>query len=92
VKKILIGAILAASASMSSAQVTEECDPLNSDTFCLDPFEEPGATFGDGVIGAYRPGTESALIAILNPNNPWTLPPSPIFPTDPVQPVVLTRP
>jgi hypothetical protein len=92
VKKLLIGAMLAASASVSAAQATEECDPLNSDTFCLDPFEQPGATFGDGVIGVYRPGTESALIGIFNPNNPRTLPPSPIFPNDPVRPVILTRP
>ena len=91
-KKLLIGAMLAASASVSAAQATEECDPLNSDTFCLDPFEYPGATFGEGVIGVYRPGTESALIGIFNPNNLRTLPPSPIYPTDPIQPIILTRP
>lgn len=91
-KKLLIGAMLAASASVSAAQATEECDPLNSDTFCLDPFEDPGATFGDGVIGVYRPGTESALIGIYNPNDPRTLPPNPIFPNDPIRPVILTGP
>ena len=91
-KKLLIGAIFAASASMSAAQATEECDPLNSDTFCLDPFEEPGVTFNNGVIGVYRPGGDGALVAILNPNDPRTLPPNPIFPNDPIRPVVLTRP
>ena len=91
-KELLIGAMLAASASVSAAQATEECDPLNSDTFCLDPFEDPGATFGDGVIGVYRPGTESALIGIYNPNDPRTLPPNPIFPNDPIRPVILTGP
>ena len=91
-KELLIGAMLAASASVSAAQATEECDPLNSDTFCLDPFEYPGATFGEGVIGVYRPGTESALIGIYNPNDPRTLPPNPIFPNDPIRPVILTGP
>jgi hypothetical protein len=91
-KRLLLGMLLAASASMAAAQETEECDPLNSDTFCLDPFEEPGATFSNGSIGVYVPGRNGALVVIYNPNNPRTLPPSPIFPTDPVRPLILTRP
>jgi hypothetical protein len=92
-KTLLLGLVLAASASLASAQeLGEECDPLNSDTWCLDPYESPGATFGDGVIGVYRPGVDSPWIGIFNPNNPRTLPPNPVFPNDPLRPVILTRP
>jgi len=91
-KRLLLGLLFAATSSMAAAQASDECDPLDSDTFCLDPYDWPGATFDDGVIGVYRPGSGSAWIAILNPNNPRTLPPNPIFPNDPLRPLILTRP
>jgi hypothetical protein len=94
-KGMLLGFALAASSSMAAAQSIDEgsyCDPWTSDTWCLDPYEEPGATFHDGVIGIYRPGAQSAWVAIYNPNNPRTVPPNPIYPTDPIKPAILVRP